>query len=439
METSASEDLAQPGLFVENAMAGYSLEWTLSGNAGRALATLAALDPGGAVIGIGAPLVDAAGGQVPGLRAFNRLEGRAVMPATQRAVWAFITDDSPSAAFQRAETLTAALADDLTVADALPLFRYRDGRDLTGYRDGTANPKGGEARDAALIAEGDQAGGSFVLVQRYLHFRNRFARLAQADRDDVIGRRLSDDEEMEEAPDSSHVKRTDQEGFDQPAFMLRRSMPWGDPRRHGLQFIAFADDLERIDKVLRRMCGLEDGIADALLVHTQAETGSYYYCPPMRNGRLDLGRLTTAAPKPTEAAAKEPADGVNTITVRANGPYACHGAFHIGASRTFSRINLCRCGGSRTKPLCDGSHEDLGFRCSGEADPVDGPHLPLSAGAVEVDPIPDGPLVLTGPVEIISELGKTIAKTNAPALCRCGHSANKPFCDGSHARADFKG
>ncbi len=168
------------------------------------------------------------------------------------------------------------------------MFRYRDGRDLTGYKDGTANPPPEEAAAAALIAEGERAGGSFALVQRYVHFRNRFNRLTEAERDDVIGRRLSDNEEMEDAPESSHVKRTDQEGFAEPAFMLRRSMPWGDLRNHGLEFIAFVADLAVQDLVLRRMCGLEDGQIDALLKFTQAETGAYYYCPPAKDGRLNL-------------------------------------------------------------------------------------------------------------------------------------------------------
>lgn len=432
----ALERVSQPGLFVENAVAGYSLEWSLAGDAGRALTLLASLDPGDAVIGLGAPLIEAAGGQIAGLQPFSRLEGRVTMPATQHAVWAFFAEDSPGAAFVRAELLDRTLHGPLQLAEALPLFRYREGRDLTGYRDGSANPSGDAARHAAIIESGDLAGGSFALVQRYVHFRSRFAKMPQADRDAVIGRRLSDDEELADAPPSAHVKRTDQEEFGD--FFLRRSMPWGDLRRHGLQFIAFAADLERHDRVLRRMCGLEDGVPDALLVHSQAETGAYYYCPPLSGGRLDLAGLLPGKGADEEpAAADARADG-NTIKVRANGPYACQGAFRVGSSRTFGRVNLCRCGGSQTKPMCDGSHEDIGFRASGEADPVEGVDLPLPKGVVTVEPMWDGPLVVSGPVEIVSELGKTISKTNAPVLCRCGHSENKPFCDGSHAHVGFK-
>jgi len=277
---------AQPGLFVEDAVAGYSLEWALKGDAGQALATLASLDPAGAVIGIGMPLTLGKG--IGGLRPFPHLEGAASMPSTQQALWAYVTDQTPGGAFLQAENLEKQLCEAFSLTECVPLFRYRDGRDLTGYKDGTGNPPAEDAADVALIAEGERAGGSFALVQRYVHFRSRFSRLPETDRDNVIGRRLSDNEEFEDAPESSHVKRTDQEGYDRPAFMLRRSMPWGDLRSHGLQFIAFVSDLDVIDLVLRRMCGLVDGQPDTLLKYTQAETGGYYYCPPLKDGRLNL-------------------------------------------------------------------------------------------------------------------------------------------------------
>jgi len=73
--------------------------------------------------------------------------------------------------------------------------------------------------------------------------------------------------------------------------MLRRSMSWGDLRSHGLEFIAFVADLDVVDLVLRRMCGLIDGQPDALLKYTEAETGGYYYCPPLKDGRLNLAGL----------------------------------------------------------------------------------------------------------------------------------------------------
>ncbi len=286
------KSLAQPGLFVEDSPAGYSLEWALEGDAGQGLAALSALDPAGAVIGIGASLTAALGRDIPGLRPFPVLEGPAGMPSTQQALWAFIADQTPGGAFARAENLDKQMRGAFSLTECLPLFRYRDGRDLTGYKDGTANPPAEEAPGVMLIAAGERAGGSFALVQRYVHFRRRFDRLSEAERDDIIGRRLSDNEEFDAAPESSHVKRTDQEGFETPAFMIRRSMPWGDLRSHGLLFVAFVADLGVVDLVLRRMCGLVDGLPDALLKYTEAETGGYYYCPPLKDGRLDLAGLS---------------------------------------------------------------------------------------------------------------------------------------------------
>ncbi|MTJ80716.1 MAG: Dyp-type peroxidase [Telmatospirillum sp.] len=283
--------LAQPGLFVEGAVAGHSLEWTLSGDPREALAALATLDPAGAIIGIGAPLVAALERRVDGLRPFPEIAGSITMPSTQNALWAYVMDATPGEAFARAESLERQLRGPFALVESLPLFRYRDGRDLTGYKDGTANPEGDDAAATALIADGARAGGSFALVQRYVHYRSRFSRLSEAERDDVIGRRYADNEEMEEAPETSHVRRTDQEGYDEPAFMVRRSMPWGDLRTHGLQFVAFVNDLDIVERVLHRMCGLIDGRTDALLRFTAAETGGYYYCPPMADGRLDLSGL----------------------------------------------------------------------------------------------------------------------------------------------------
>jgi putative iron-dependent peroxidase len=283
--------LAQPSLFREGALAGHSLEWDLAGDPKEALSKLAALDPAGAVIGLGAPLVAAVGKTIPGFSAFENLEGRVSMPSTQKALWAYVLDDTPGQAFSRAEALHRLVDGPFQLAETQPVFRYRDGRDLTGYLDGTANPKDDEAVAAALIPDGERAGGSFALVQRYVHFRSRFERLSQDARDAVVGRRLSDNEEMDDAPETSHVKRTDQEGYDEPAFMLRRSMPWGDLRTHGLLFVAFIADLRTMDLVLRRMCGLVDGESDALLKYTQAETGAYYYCPPLAGGRLNLAGL----------------------------------------------------------------------------------------------------------------------------------------------------
>src|SRR5262245_28582546 len=164
----------------EGTIAAMSLEWDLSGDPRGGWDALRALDPSGAVVGIGTPLLQAAGVSVPGSKPFSRLQGGGVvMPATQHALWAYVVGDTQGDVFLRAEQLIAALGPPFHIAASTPLMRYRDGRDLLGYRDGTENPKGDAAWDAALIAEGPWSGGSFALVQRYLHARPRFQALPQ--------------------------------------------------------------------------------------------------------------------------------------------------------------------------------------------------------------------------------------------------------------------
>src|SRR5882757_1293243 len=107
-------------------------------------------------------------------------------------------------------------------------------------------------------------GSSYVAVQQWLHDLDAFEALADDARDNSIGRRLSDNEELEDSPTSAHVKRTAQESFDPPAFMLRRSMPWMMNMQAGLMFVAFGESLYSFQTQMRRMAGLDDGVVDAM-------------------------------------------------------------------------------------------------------------------------------------------------------------------------------
>jgi putative iron-dependent peroxidase len=208
--------------------------------------------------------------------------------STPGDLWLFVPAASESLAFDAAQSLITRLAAAFVPIEANALFRHRDGRDLTGFRDGTENPVGDAAIDTALVREAPFAGGGFALVQRFVHRHAAFGQLPVSEQSLVMGRERESDEEIETAPLTAHVKRTAQEDYTPAAFMWRRSMPWGTPLRHGLQFIAFMADLDRADRMLRKMAGLEDGITDALLDYTVAETGAYYFCPPMQEGVLDL-------------------------------------------------------------------------------------------------------------------------------------------------------
>lgn len=139
-----------------------------------------------------------------------------------------------------------------------------------------------------------------------------------------------------------------------------------------------------------------------------------------------------------DGGAQESAPEVNVATVRENGPLAFRAPLTIGGTAAGYRVTLCRCGASSNKPFCDGSHNTAGFTASGE--PATEPSDPLTVrnGPLSIDPQPDGPLQVKGSLEITSGTGRTIARVTETWLCRCGGSANKPYCDGSHRRNGFK-
>jgi putative iron-dependent peroxidase len=135
-------------------------------------------------------------------------------------------------------------------------------------------------------------GSSFVAVQQWIHDFDKFESMTSGEQDDSIGRRKSDNVELEEAPPAAHVKRTAQESFDPAAFVLRRSMPWADQQRAGLVFVSFGKSFDAFEAQLKRMEGIEDGISDALFKFTRPVSGSYFWCPPLKNERLDLSALS---------------------------------------------------------------------------------------------------------------------------------------------------
>jgi CDGSH-type Zn-finger protein/uncharacterized Fe-S cluster protein YjdI len=135
--------------------------------------------------------------------------------------------------------------------------------------------------------------------------------------------------------------------------------------------------------------------------------------------------------------AAEAAPLVNSLHVRERGPYAVRAPLVISGQAMGNRATLCRCGASANKPYCDGSHVAAQFDASGE--PATRPSEPLAVrnGELKVTPQKNGPLLLRGNLEICAGTGRTIDRVDSCALCRCGHSKNKPFCDGTHAAIGF--
>jgi len=138
-----------------------------------------------------------------------------------------------------------------------------------------------------------------------------------------------------------------------------------------------------------------------------------------------------------DGGANEPNPKVNTITVRENGPLAVNAEIVLKGAPIGTRATLCRCGQSRNKPYCDNSHLAAAFAASGEPATKESAALARRDGPLEFTPYPNGPLGVSGPVEIICGTGRTVNRAESVTLCRCGHSANKPYCDGTHRKIGF--
>ena len=288
---------AQPGILPAPPSHSRYLEFgrRYDGDAAAALAALGGMQmDDGVVVGLGAGLIRGLGSSIIGLEAFPNLSGPGCeLPSTQSDLWIWVRGEDRGEIMHRARALEALVGAEFRPDHMAECFRYMDGHDLTGYEDGTENPEGAAAIDAAF-AQGKGKGldgGSFVAVQQWVHDLNCFAGHTQAEQDNIIGRRLSDNEELDDAPVSAHVKRTAQESFEPEAFVLRRSMPWADASGEGLMFVAFGKSHAAFGAQMRRMAGLDDGIVDALFEFPRPVTGSYFWCPPAKNGHLDLSAL----------------------------------------------------------------------------------------------------------------------------------------------------
>jgi putative iron-dependent peroxidase len=244
------------------------------------------------VLGIGPSLAKALGVQVPGLREFPDLSREGVkVPSTPGTLWCWIRGDDLGDLLQLTRKVQKALAPAFVAHHVVDAFRHSwsgtHGKDLTGFEDGTENPEGEAAIGAAFAPDGS----SYVAVQQWVHDLDAFEQLSDELANHSIGRHRVTNEELEDSPQSAHVKRTAQESFDPEAFVLRRSMPWMISMQAGLMFVAFGKSFDAFEAQMRRMAGFDDGITDALFTISKPVNGAYYWCPPMRAGQLDLRLL----------------------------------------------------------------------------------------------------------------------------------------------------
>jgi len=252
----------------------------------------ARIDGTSAVVGLGASLVELLDLHIAGLRVFPILSASGLeIPSTPHALWIWLRGEDRGELVHRTRRIVAALAYAFTVSQITDAFVYDGGRDLTGYEDGTENPKSEAATEAAIVgadASLGPPGSSFAAVQLWQHDLARFSAMDRRQQDFAVGRNRVTNEELADAPPSAHVKRTAQESFDPAAFVVRRSMPWSDSLREGLMFVAFGATLDSFERQLRRMAGLDDGIVDGLFAFTRPLSGSYYWCPPVVGGGIQF-------------------------------------------------------------------------------------------------------------------------------------------------------
>lgn len=151
-------------------------------------------------------------------------------------------------------------------------------------------------------------------------------------------------------------------------------------------------------------------------------------CP---SGALTYTRLDNGLP--------EPMPQVNTLRPWEDGPNELHGDVHIEGQDPRKRALLCRCGQSQNMPFCDNSHRDADFSATADIPSKENaPTLGVRDGPLEVKPTKNGPNRIKGNLEIIAASGRRVATGTTFLLCRCGHSKDKPFCDGSHKAAGFE-
>lgn len=242
------------------------------------------------VVGIGAALWDrlSPGARPADLRPFAPIHGPVhSAPSTPGDLLLHLRAEREDMTFELERQLLDAIGDAARVVDETVGFRYFDARDLLGFVDGTANPVGVELPEAALIADGDFAGGSYVVVQKYVHDMAGWAKLSTERQEAIIGRTKLDNVELDDdgAPQLSHKSLATIEAEDGGELaILRDNMPFGRPGagEFGTYFIGYAGRLWVIEQMLERMfVGVPEGAYDRLLDFSTALTGTTFFVPTM--------------------------------------------------------------------------------------------------------------------------------------------------------------
>jgi putative iron-dependent peroxidase len=213
-------------------------------------------------------------------------DGPRLAPATAADLLLHIHSPRHDANFALARAVMAALGDTVRVVEEIHGFKHLGGRDLTGFVDGTENPKGEERPEVALVGEEDSAfaGGSYVAIQRWVHDLKRWERLNVADQEAAVGRTKDDDRELDddEKPASAHIARVVIEEDGEELRMVRHSLPYGTTSENGLYFVAYGRSPHPFRRMLERMVIHDaDGSYDRLYDFTRPVTGTAFFVPSL--------------------------------------------------------------------------------------------------------------------------------------------------------------
>jgi putative iron-dependent peroxidase len=303
--TDRSFVLPQFGIFAQGTSSHYFLEFDLRSDASPPQAVSAfrklrapEVSSGGInlVIGFAAALWRAVAPQhaPASLADFADVVGRdgRRAPAAQHDAWIWISGSAPDRTWDHARAAVESVADVASLASERGAFIYHDGRDITGFVDGTANPPTRRAAQVALVPPGEPGeGGSHVLTMRWLHNLAAFETQSVSEQERTIGRTKTDSRELMPSakPPTAHIARVEVMDGERELEIYRRSVPYGSVAEHGLNFVAFSTERSRYDRLLARMFGTSgDGIHDRLTEFSRPVSGACYFAPSL-NALAEIG------------------------------------------------------------------------------------------------------------------------------------------------------
>lgn len=220
------------------------------------------------------------------LHPFREIRGQHHAVATPGDILFHIRSTRMDLCFELATQIMSQLGGAVATEDEVHGFNYFDDRDLIGFVDGTENPADDAAIEATIIGDEDAtfAGGSYVIVQKYLHDLSRWNELPVAEQEKIVGRTKLSDIELDDAvkPSSAHNALTTIIEDGKQLEILRDNMPFGDVGKgeFGTYFIGYARSPHRIEQMLVNMfVGRPPGNYDRLLDFSRAVTGTLFFVP----------------------------------------------------------------------------------------------------------------------------------------------------------------